>query len=291
VAEEPGAVDRRAARRRFERAAPGYRRTARFEAEIGARMLERLDYVRIEPRRILDAGSGPAREARALARRYRGATIVALDFSLAMLREARRGRGPFAALARGARPLAVCADLEHLPFVEGSFAMLWSNLALHWIAEPIGVLKEFHRVLEPGGLLMFSTLGPDTLKELREAAGADRVHRFLDMHDVGDRLVGAGFSDPVVDMDMMTLSYPGPDALIDEIRSTGQSNALLERRRGLSGRGFLARLRARLAQGMERGRLNISLEVVYGHAWKGVRRMRAGEPALKPVKFLRPGRK
>jgi malonyl-CoA O-methyltransferase len=111
------------------------------------------------------------------------------------------------------------------------------------------------------------------------------------MHDVGDRLVGAGFSDPVVDMDMMTLSYPGPDALIDEIRSTGQSNALLERRRGLSGRGFLARLRARLAQGMELGRLNVSLEVVYGHAWKGARRMRAGEPALKPVKFLRHERK
>ena len=250
-------------------------------------MLERLDLVRIAPQRILDAGAGVAREARALAARYRGAAVVALDFSIALLRQARRRRGLRELVIGGVRPLAVCAELEHLPLSAESFGMVWSNMALHWIAEPVGVLREFHRVLEPGGLLMFSTLGPDTLKELRSVAGNHRVHAFMDMHDLGDRLVAEGFADPVVDMELIAVSYPSPQALLDELRLTGQTNALHERPRGLAGRAFLERLQGGLSARGNDGRPQVSWEVVYGHAWKGTRRRPARGPERQPIQFSR----
>jgi malonyl-CoA O-methyltransferase len=150
------AIDPRAARRRFERAASSYAGASRMEAEVGARMLERLDYVKLAPRRILDAGSGLGREAKALARRYPKAELLALDFALPMLR--RRFWD---------KRILLCGDIVHLPLADGSIDLLWSNMALHWAADPAAALRGFERVLAPKGLLMFSTLGPDTLKELR----------------------------------------------------------------------------------------------------------------------------
>lgn len=247
----PG-IDARAARRRFERAAATYARASRLEAEVGARMLERLQYVKIAPRRILDAGSGPAREARALLARYRKAEFIALDFSPAMLRS---GRARFFE-----RKKFVCADLSRLPLAAGSVDFVWSNMALHW-AEPLEALREFHRVLAIGGLVMFSSLGPDSLKELRAAAGATRVHEFIDMHDLGDMLVAAGFSAPVLDMEMLTITYGSGEALIDDLRRSGQTSARRDRSRGLAGRTLLRRARAALGR-------QASFEVVYGHAWK-----------------------
>ena len=280
-------LERRAARQRFERAAARYADAARLEAEVGARMLERLDYVRIAPRRILDAGAGTAREARRLAERYPEATIVALDFSLAMLRRARRAGGFLSRLFGGGRPLAVCADLARLPLAAGAFGMVWSNMALHALDEPIDALREFQRALAPDGLLMLSTLGPDTLKELRAAAGPGRVHRFLDMHDLGDRLVAAGFAAPVMDMEMITVTYPGVDAFLDELRATGQTSVRADRPQGLSGKRFFAQLRAALAAQMRDSRLPATFEVVYGHAWKGTPRAAPGAPAVVRVERSR----
>ena len=248
-------VDPRAARRRFERAAAGYAGASRLEEEIGARMLERLDYVRLDPRRILDAGSGPGREAAKLARRYRKAGLVRLDYSLAMLRQ---GRGWFD------RKAPVCADLARLPFAPAAFDFVWSNMALHWAPDPLEWLRELARVLAPEGLVMFSTLGPDTLRELREAAGPGRVHEFVDMHDLGDMLVEAGFSAPVMDMEMLTFRYRDGGALLSDLRATGQTNARADRARGLARRS-LRDLDKRL-------RNEARFEVVYGHAWKGAPR-------------------
>jgi len=199
-------IDARAARRRFERAAAAYLAAARLETEVGTRMLERLDYVRIAPARILDAGSGPAPQAVALGKRYPGAQLLAVDFSLPMLRQA-RAMGWLARLRGARRPAAICASLERLPFAAGSVQLLWSNMALHWVQDPRAALAEFQRVLAPEGLLMFSTLGPDTLKELRAVAGKGRVHSFADMHDLGDWLVAAGFSAPVMDSETINLAY------------------------------------------------------------------------------------
>jgi len=277
VAERGLAIDPRVARRRFERAARTYAGTSRLEAEIGVRMLQRLDYVKLAPARILDAGSGPAREARALCARYPGSRLIALDFSHAMLRQALAARGLLSRLF-GHRSLSpVCAGLEALPLADASIGLLWSNMVLHWLGEPLAALKEFHRVLRTEGLLMFSTLGPDTLQELREAAGGARVHRFMDMHDLGDQLVAAGFSAPVMDMEIVTLTYDNADAFLADLRASGQSSALASRPRGLAGRAFREQLRRGLAMRMRDARLPATYEVVYGHAWKAAPRSRGGE--------------
>jgi malonyl-CoA O-methyltransferase len=251
-ARSPG-LDRRAARRRFERAAATYSGASRLEAEVAARMLERLDYVRLAPRRILDAGSGPPR--RMLEKRYPRAGVLALDYSLQMLRSARSWRDVFR------KKLSVCGDLERLPLAAGSVELVWSNMALHCLAEPLGALREFERVLAPEGLLMFSTLGPDTLKELRAAAGAGRVHVFHDMHDLGDMLVAAGFSAPVMDMEMLEIAYAAAGGLLRDLRESGQTSVRADRPRGLAGKAFSSRLRSALPE-------RVSFEVVYGHAWK-----------------------
>ena len=228
-----------------------------MEAEIGARMLERLDLVKLAPRRVLDAGSGPGRDAKALAARYRQAQVLALDVSLGMLR-ADPGR---LRLFRRPSFLPVCGDITRLPFAAASIDLVWSNMALHWAGDSSAALSEIERVLAPEGLFLFSTLGPDTLRELRAAAGAARVHVFADMHDVGDLLLASGFASPVMDMEMLTISYPDAGALLSDLRRSGQTSARADRARGLAGRRFAARLRAALAP-------NATFEVVYGHAWK-----------------------
>lgn len=264
-------IDARLARRRFERAAASYLDAARLEIEVGERMLERLALVRLAPERILDAGSGPAPQAAALVRRYAGAQLLALDFSLPMLARA-RGAGGWRARLRGARPLAVCAALERLPLAAGSVQLVWSNMALHWAADAPAALAELHRVLAVGGLLMFSTAGPDTLKELRTAAGAAHVHRFVDMHDVGDALVAAGFSDPVMDMEMLTLTYADAAGLVADLRASGQTLARRDRARGLAGR--------RLRDALAAAGASASIEVIYGHAWKLALRNNARDRAV-----------
>jgi len=272
VAESPRPLDAAAARRHFERAATTYAAATPLEAEIGQRMLARLDYVRATPRSILDAGAGPAREADALLARYPGAALVALDASRAMLQAGLRRRGWRDWLRRTAPRLPVVADFAHMPLARGCIDLLWSNMALHWAVAQEAVLREFARVLAPNGLLMFSTLGPDTLKELRLAAGDAQAHSFMDMHDLGDALVAAGFAAPVMDAEIVTLTYADPEGLMSDLRRSGQTSARADRVRGLRGRGFLARLHAALVAQAAGGRLSATFEVVYGHAWKGEKR-------------------
>jgi malonyl-CoA O-methyltransferase len=264
------AIDRAAARRRFTRAAATVEQAARLETEVGARLLERLDYVKIAPRRILDAGSGRARQSRALAERYAGAHVIALDFALPMLPR----RGPIARwLGRGAT--ALCADFQRLPIAAASVDLVWCNLALQWASDPLQAFREFERVLAPEGLVLFSTLGPDTLKELRAAAGAARVHEFIDMHDLGDMLVAAGFSAPVMDMEQLVIDYGAGARLLEDLRSSGQTNARVDRSRGLRGRGFLRKFRG--------APLRATFEVVYGHGWKRA----AVDPEVKTVRVFK----
>jgi malonyl-CoA O-methyltransferase len=217
-------------------------------------MLERLDLVRLAPRRVLDAGSGPPQ--RALITRYPEARVIAVDFSVEMLRASRFGWFR-------KRPMVACGDLARLPLADASVDLVWCNMALHWVADPLAALRELQRVLAAEGLLMFSTLGPDTLRELRSAAGEARVHAFMDMHDLGDMLVASGLSAPVMDMEMLRIAYRSPDALLEDLRGSGQTLARLDRPRGLAGRRFVASLRAALGAAPR-----ASFEIVYGHAWK-----------------------
>jgi malonyl-CoA O-methyltransferase len=272
LSERSGAIDARAARRRFERAAAGYEAAARLESEVAHRLSERLDYVKLAPRRILDAGSGPGRHARALAKRYRAAQVVALDYALPMLPRPRF-------FDRLLRPgvVSLAADLQRLPLAPASVDLVWSSMALHWASDPLATFREFSRVLAPDGLVMFSTLGPDTLKELRAAATDSRVHAFTDMHDLGDMLVASGLTHPVMEMELITIDYRSGGRLLDDLRASGQTNARVDRRRGLAGRRFGERLRAALERTPR-----VTYEVVYGHAWKP-----ATDKAVKTVRVFK----
>ncbi len=273
----PDAVDPRAVRRAFGRAAATYAEAAVLQSEVGARMAQRLELVKLEPAAILDAGCGTGGAQAALATRYPKARRVALDLALPML-EATRGSGSLLARLAGALrgapppPDCVCGDIGALPFACGAFDLVWSNLALQWVNDLPGALAGCRRVLKVGGLLSFTTFGPDTLKELRAAfSGVDRhthVSRFVDMHDVGDLLLQAGFDDPVMDMECITLTYADGEAMMRDLKAIGATNATLGRPRGLTGRDRWRRTLATLDAMRSDGRIPATFEVIYGHAWK-----------------------
>ncbi len=280
-------LDRSLVRRRFGRAAARYDEVAVLAREVARRMGERLDYIRIEPKRVLDLGCGTGADFEPLRARFPDALQIGTDFAPAMLARAGRGRAGglrrLLGLGRGNAPALACADAVALPFASGSVGMVWSNLMLNWLADPLPALREIHRVLEVDGMLMFSTLGPDTLKELRAALPdriGERVHRFIDMHDVGDALVAAGFSDPVMDMEMLTLTYADLDELLSDLRLSGSTNAGLARPRGLAGKAGWHEARTALEALRREGRLPATFEVVQGHAWKAAPKTTADGRAI-----------
>lgn len=268
-------VERDCVLRNASRAARGYDAAAVLAREVARRMGERLDLVTLQPARILDIGCGTGADLRLLAERYPQAERIGCDFSLAMLREAGEELPWFKRLLRGGRAreaVRVCGEATRLPLAGGSISLAWSNLMLHWLVDPLPALREMQRVLAVDGLLMFTAFGPDTLKELRrcfaQADSLPHVHRFIDMHDLGDALVKAGFSEPVMDMETLTLTYDGIDALLRDLRVSGAQCALAGRRRGLSGKNLWARVHAAYEMHRRDGRLPATFEVVYGHAWK-----------------------
>ncbi|HET7765473.1 MAG TPA: methyltransferase domain-containing protein [Burkholderiales bacterium] len=269
-------VDARQARRAFERAARRGEDAAALQNEVERRMLERLEYVRLAPRRVLDAGCGTGRGVALLRGRYPKADVLGVDFAESAVGAASRS-GSFAervrSFVRGARVAYVCADFARLPLPGGSIDLLWSNLALPWAEDPLAALREFQRVLAVGGLMMFSSYGPDTLKELRSAftaaSPARRVHSFADMHDVGDMLVACGFSAPVMDVETITLTYGRADDLARDLQTSGQTCAARDRQRALTARGAWRRMLAAYEEMRRGGRLPATFEIVYGHAWKG----------------------
>jgi malonyl-CoA O-methyltransferase len=266
-------LDHALVRRRFERAAAHYDEASMLAREVARRMDERLDYIRIAPTRILDLGCGSGADLALLGRRYPQAQRLGIDFALPMLAHARGGRGLFRRLFASARavPMLACARAAALPLPPACVSLLWSNLMLNWLDDPLPAFVEMHRVLEVDGLLMFATLGPDTLKELRAAlpaAAGERVHRFIDMHDLGDALIKAGFVDPVMDMEVVTVTYASVDELLHDLRRSGCTNASRARPRGLAGKSGWAAARAHLEASRRDGRLPITFEIVQGHAWK-----------------------
>jgi len=302
-APDPRDVDPRAVKRAFGRAAATYDAAAVLQREVAARLAERLDYVKIAPGTILDAGCGTGHAIGELAARYAEARIVGADLALPMVKaareRARRGRSLFDRLlapvrAKGGAPAPafVCADVSALPFEGVAFDLVWSNLTLQWVNDLPRVFAEFRRTLKVGGLLLFSTFGPDTLKELRaafaRADGHTHTNRFVDMHDLGDLLVGAGFADPVMEMEPLTLTYADPGTLLAELKALGATNSTRGRPRGLTGTARWRRMLAAFERMRKDGRIPATFEVVYGHAWKGEPRKSAEGHAI--VKFQRPPR-
>jgi malonyl-CoA O-methyltransferase len=275
---DDAAIDKREVKRSFERAAATYDAAAILQREVCARMLERLDYVRIEPAAVLDAGTGTGNAIPGLLDRFPRVPLIALDLAVAML-ECARGRLKWWQSVPGLRPPlhAVAGDLERLPFATASVGLVWSNLALQWVNDLPATLAEFHRVLEPGGLLMFSTFGPDTLKELRAAyAGVDgrtHVSRFVDMHDIGDMLVHGRFADPVMDMEPFTMTYGSARELMRDLKAIGAHNATNGRSGALTAKSTLKAVADNYERYRVDGKLPATFEVVYGHAWKPLPRV------------------
>jgi malonyl-CoA O-methyltransferase len=274
-------LDRKAVRRSFDHAAATYDAHAVLQREVCDRLLERLDYMTLKPRRVLDVGTGTGYGFARLCERYAEADMHALDIAPAMLAAA-RARLPRAGLAERALSLVgmggptrqlVCADMERLPLAANSMNLLWSSLALQWAGDLEATLRGFHRVLAPRGLLMFATFGPDTLKELRAAFAAvddgPHVNRFVDLHDIGDMLIHAGYASPVMEMEMLTLTYADLKSLMRDLKGIGAHNAAAGRRQGLLGKSGWTRLEAAYETQRQHGRLPATFEVIYGHAWAG----------------------
>ena len=266
-------VDAHKVRRNFARAAAAYDEAAVLQREVASRMLERLDYVKIAPQRVLDIGCGTGGSLAALGERYPKAFVLGADACEAMLLSGRGQRKRMRLLLpfmRGNSASLLSADTQALPLKTAAVGLIWSNLMLHWVDAPLAAFRELHRVLDVGGLLMFSTFGPDTLKELRAcfSDGCEHTHRFVDMHDYGDMLVESGFADPVMDVEMLTMTYPSVDELFSDLRRNGANCAMFERRRGLMGRQTWQAARAAYAKLLKDDRLPATFEVVYGHAWK-----------------------
>ncbi|MHB0982762.1 MAG: malonyl-ACP O-methyltransferase BioC [Thiobacillus sp.] len=277
-----GELDFAEVRRAFGHAAASYDAHAVLQREVCDRLLERLDYMTLQPGRVLDVGSGTGYGLAHLRSRYAEAECCALDIAPAML-SATRARLPpptwvqrtLRRLTPRASPLThlLCADMARLPLAPNSMNLVWSSLALQWAHDLEATLKGFHQVLAPGGLLIFATFGPDTLKELRAAFtaidDAPHVNRFVDLHDIGDMLIHAGFASPVMEMDMLTLTYADLKSLMRDLKGIGAHNAATTRRRGLFGKSAWARLEQAYESQRLEGRLPATFEVVYGHAWAG----------------------
>ncbi|WP_343654670.1 methyltransferase domain-containing protein [Paraburkholderia caribensis] len=289
------AYDSRRLRKIFDRRAATFDDVAFLPREIAQRMRERLDYIKVNPAQVLDAGCGAGDDLPALRERFPEAPVFGADLSRAMLARAvqhdatdtswRRFLPASLGKALGSRgPRFAQADFSALPFASGAFEFVWSNLALHWHSRPDLVFPEWQRVLKVNGLLMFSTLGPDTLKELRgayaeiEAAHGVNTHKhvidFVDMHDLGDMLVESGFEIPVMDQETLTITYKSPESLLADVRRWGAYPFRREASPGVASRRMRKALLAALeARRRADGTIPLTFEVIYGHAWKAVPRM------------------
>ena len=274
---DPLVLDRRAVRASFDRASATYDAAAVLQARVRDELLSRLDLIRITPEVIVDVGCGTGHGARGLKDRYRPAMVIALDPALGMLRETRR-RGSWL------RPLQrICGDVFQLPFRDGAVDLVFSSLVLQWCDDLDAALREIRRVLSPSGFFAFTSFGPDTLRELRNAwAAADggtHVSGFRDMHDIGDAVTRAGLSEPVMDVERLTMVYPDVAAITRDLKIIGARNATAARARGLTGKGRWRTMTAAYeTQRQATGLLPATYEVVYGAAW-GAR----GPPAAAAV--------
>ena len=261
----PGEIDTSAVKKALERVAGTYDNASGVQKNIADRLLERLDLMRITPEVILDVGARTGYTTRRLKKRYKKARVIGFDRSPALLKQSKQG-------FLGRHPNRVCGEDTALPFSDHSVDLIFSNAVLQGSLDIEKAVREFQRVLKPNGLLLFSALGPDTLKELRDSFAQahthPHVHLFMDMHDIGDILMAHRFSDPVVDMEHVTIRYQSLDRLWKDLKLTGASNALTSRSKGLMGKHAWQRMLAhyRSLKG-ERAEFPATIELIYGHGW------------------------
>ena len=276
----------------FNQHARAYEKAAIVQQEIGCRLFERLSYLNIKPRYILDLGCGSGVFSKQLKQRYPEALVVGFDLAVMMLRQAEAKQSLFKKWS------LVCGDMATLPFASGIFDLVFANQTIHWAGSleegaMARLMGELNRVMNVGGCLMFSTLGLDTFCELRESWSKvhsyAHINTFVDMHDLGDVMLAEHFIDPVVDMEMLSLHYPTLSKLLHALKAQGVRNINPERNKGLTGRQSFRDFEVAMAKfRTESGQFPLTYEVVYGHAWKGtMRRMAEGTESFIPVSQLR----
>ena len=252
----------------FNRSAASYERVAKIQQEIGERLFERLQYLKIQPRYILDVGCGPGIFLPKLKRLYPKAHVVGLDLAYLMLKQSQlkqKWRSRF--------DLVNC-DMSKLPFANGSFDLIFSNQVLHWSNPLHKVLGELNRVLVKDGCLMFSTLGPDTFKELKrafyEVDDFAHVNDFMDLHDIGDCLLKESFLDPVMDMEYLTAKYTTAMDMFRSLKDQGVKNIHTSRKKGLTSKRAWHQVVTKIQDlSLINNGVNLTYEIIYGHAWKG----------------------
>ncbi len=262
-------LDKNAIRQSFERAASSYEKFAVLQREIESRLLERLEFQHREPAVILDLGCGTGSASRLLSGQFQQAKVIALDWSPAMLAQAGAGEGSSPDSNAGISRL--CADMHSLPLAARSVDLVFSNLALPWSYDLPAILGEFRRIMRPDAMLIFSCYGPDTLHELKQAWRSmddwPHVNDYPDMHDIGDELLAAGYREPVMDAERLTLEYPDVMSLMRELKGMGAHNVASQRFRGLTGKARLNGVMQAYEQFRRGGRYPASYEVVYGTAF------------------------
>lgn len=265
-------------RRAFDQAAEHYEEFAVLQNEVCQRLLDKLDIVKISPQYILDAGTGTGSAIPQLFKKYKKAQLVALDLSEQMLKQA----GSHGSIFRS--PHLVCADIENLPFVDNVFDLVFSSLSMQWCNDLGAALREAKRVLKPGGLFVFTTFGPDTLKELRQSwekvNNENHVNQFIDMHDIGDALLHDGFAEPVMEAEIITITYDTVERLMHDLKAIGAnitSDSVEKENAGLGGKKAMQKMREAYETYRKDNVLPASYEIIYGHAWKPVEKSKGGQ--------------
>lgn len=271
----------------FNRHATEYESAARVQYEIGRRLFERLDYLAIKPERILDLGCGPGFFSYELKKKYPKAQIIGLDLAQGMLIQAKKKH-------RWRRKWAlVTADMQRMPFVAGSFDLIFANQVIHWGTSLPSIFRELNRIMSINGCLMFTTLGPDTFKELKQAwSGVNQyahVNEFIDMHDIGDCLLSEHFLEPVIDMEFLAIHYETLPTLIKNLKAQGVKNINPQKNQGLTGKMAWKKFeRNYLSLQTEGKKYPLTYEVIYGQAWKGEQRKTIlGTETLIPVSQIK----
>jgi malonyl-CoA O-methyltransferase len=286
----PTPFNREHIRQHFAHAAPSYDEAAVLQKAVAEHLDERLDLVTLQPARILDVGAGTGILTQHLLQRYPKAKVHAVDLAHPMLKvaEQRLQSKKWPTVSKWL-PESVCenlglkhcpahlinADAYALPFADGSMDLVVSNLMLQWCDDLDAVFREFRRVLRPEGLLLFTTFGPDTLKELRaawqeadpETPVEQHVNLFIDMHDIGDALIRAGFGQPVMDNETFTLTYEKPIGVLKDLKAIGATSATQSRQQGLMGKQRFTHMLSAYQRFEKAGRVPATYEVVHGHAW------------------------